>query len=68
MFSMTGAQLDRALYTESRELRNQAMLQARVELSIPDPDKLRAELSQILNRPRIAAPTRNYSNNSRLRY
>jgi len=68
MFSMTGAQSDRILYSEARELRNQAMLQARVELSIPDPDKLRAELSQILNRPRIAAPTRNYSNNSRLRY
>lgn len=63
-FSRTGDRVFRDLYIESAQRRDIAVGRLKTEEAIPDPDELRAELSQIMNRPRRQAPTRTYSDNT----
>jgi hypothetical protein len=49
-FVASGNPISRALYQEALLLRDQAIARAKTQLATPDVDKLRAELSQVLNR------------------
>lgn len=59
-FAKTGDRVFQILYSEAAQRRDIAVGRLKVELSIPNPDKFRAELSQIMKRPRAQAPTRTY--------
>lgn len=60
-FAKTGDRVFQTLYSEAAQRRDIAVGRLKVELSIPDADVLRANLSQIMKRPKTQAPTRTYS-------
>jgi len=64
-FTHTSNQAHRAAYSEAMQKRDLAVIRLQNELGIRDPNELRAELSQILNRPKQGQPTRNYSDNNK---
>jgi hypothetical protein len=53
---------------EAMQKRDLAVIRLQTELGIKDPNQLRAELSQILNRPKQGAPTRTYNDFRTTRY
>lgn len=63
-FKSSGSNVFRALYKEAQAERDIAVGRLKSELGIPDPNNLRAGLSQIMHRPRNQAPTRTYSDNT----
>lgn len=63
-FARSGDRTHQLLYSEAAQRRDLAVGRLKVELSIPDVDKFRADLSQIMKRPRGQAPTRTYSDST----
>jgi hypothetical protein len=60
-FVRTGDNVFRTLYTEAAQRRDLAVGRLKSEMAVPNPDKFKSEMSQIMHRPRRNAPTRTYS-------
>ena len=58
----------RTAYMEAMQKRDLAVIRLQTELGIKDPNQIRAELSQIMNRPKQEAPTRTYKDFRTTRY
>jgi hypothetical protein len=67
-FTVSEKPAHRTAYMEAMQKRDLAVIRLQTELGIKSPNEIRAELSQIMNRPKQGTPTRTYNDQRTTRY